>query len=216
MAGAAISGEATRTIGRPVAGLMSTSAVTPYTDRKSSRVDHVLWRADGNDPAIGHDDQSVADRRGQREIVQHGEHRRIASVREFADEAMDLDDMSDVEVRGGLVEEQDRRILRQRLRQDHPTTLSAGELRHRSIGQMLHAHRSQRLTCLGPILIGAGPPPRDVGRPPHQHELQHGERERGDHVLRHDGNEPRRLSTCERERIEPGDAYVAGARAQRP
>ena len=166
--------------------------------------------------AVGHDHQPVAHRGGQREVVQHGEHGRAPCIRELADQPVELDDVTDVQMRRGFVEQEDRRVLRQGLRQHDAPALAAGQLTHEPVGQVLHADGDHGVARLGPIFVGARTPPGDVRRATHQHELEHRERERRDHVLRHHRHEPGGLAAAERERIESGQENRADRRLQGP
>ena len=92
---------------------------------------------------------------------------------------MELHDVADVQVRRRLVQEQHRRVLRERLREDGAASFAAGELVHRPVGEVLNAHRLHRLARLRPVRRPATGPPRQVRRPAHQHEPEDVERERG-------------------------------------
>ena len=148
--------------------------------------------------------------------MEHREDRDAALVGESPDHLVQLHDVPDVEVRRGLVEEEHRRVLRERLREHRSAPLPAGELVHRAVREVLDADRLHRLSRLRPVLDAPSGPSREVRSPAHQHELEDVEGERRDHVLRDDGDETSRLLRGQLVRVAAGDPDRAGGGLQRP
>jgi hypothetical protein len=96
-------------------------------DRAQQRTGHDFLRlAVGHDLAARHRHEPVRDSCGEREVVEHREDRHTALVCESSDHLVELDDMADVEVGGGLIEEEHGGVLRERLREHCSTPLSPG------------------------------------------------------------------------------------------
>jgi hypothetical protein len=184
--------------------------VDPVDGSEQRSGDDLLRLAVGDDLAGGHRDEPVREGRREGQVVQHRDHRDLPLVGETPDHLVELHDVPDVEVRRGLVQEEDRRILRERLREHGSAPLPAGELVHRPVRQVLDAYRLHRLPRLRPVPRTSAGPPRQVRSSPHQHELQHVERERRDHVLRNHGNETRGLLRRHRVRIAPRETNRPG------
>ena len=81
-------------------------------------------RAVGDDPAVRDDDQPREEVRGQPQVVEDGDERRAVALVEVAQELHGLDLVAQVEVHGGLVEQQDRRLLRDREREQDQLPLA--------------------------------------------------------------------------------------------
>ena len=62
-----------------------------------------------------------------------------------------------------LVEQEHRRVLRERLREDDPLPLAAGELLDRAVGQVLDRRRDHGRTDPGPVLRPAAAPGERYG-----------------------------------------------------
>ncbi len=148
--------------------------------------------------------------------MQDREHCGTPRGRESTHQLVQLDHMADIEVRRRFVEQQDGRLLGERLRENDAPTLSAGELQHRTIRQVLHGHSFHRFAHRLPIGLRTRSPPGEVRRAPHQHELQHRDRERGQDVLRHHRDHPRGLAPAHGVRIASAHADIARRRPQGP
>ena len=89
---------------------------------------HLRGRSLGDDHAVGHRDQVVGVPRGQVEVVQHHHHGGAAAGVEVGEQVEHLDLVGEVEVRRGLVEEQQVGALRQGHRDPDALPLAAGQL----------------------------------------------------------------------------------------
>ena len=85
--------------------------------------------------------------------------------------------MSDIQVVGGFVQQQPRRLLRQRARQVHPLLFTAGQPLPIAIGQVADAHLLHRLPGEAAILGTKTAPAADMGQTPQQYRLLHRQRE---------------------------------------
>ena len=102
------------------------------------------------------------------------------------------------------------RVLRERLGQRGPASLSSRQLVHRPVGEVLDADGLHRLPRLRPVRRAASRSTAKGSEPAHRHELQDVEGERGDHVLRNDGDEPSRLLRREAVGIASREEHRAG------
>ena len=118
--------------------------------------------------------------------------------------------MPNVEVRGGLVQEEDRGVLRKRLSQDHSLAFTSRELGKRAVGEMLHLRGRHRPPHFGPIVACAPSPSRSMRRPPHHHQLEDGEGEDRRDLLGDDAHQASRLAGGARVRIDLADGDTAG------
>ena len=110
-------------------------------------VEHVLDRPALHRLARIHDRDAVAGLEDQPEIVRHEDHRRAELLAEPLDQLDDAGLDGDVERRGGLVEQQQRRLRQQRHGDHDALLLAAGELvrigAHHAFG-VRQAHRAHR------------------------------------------------------------------------
>ena len=119
----------------PAAGPVPGRPRRPTGSRASSSV--VGRRPVGDDPAVGHDARPAVEEVGREgEIVEHGEDRRPVALVEVDEELHDLDLVADVEVRGRLVEDEDRRRLGEGQGDEHelPLARSTGRARRDRAG----------------------------------------------------------------------------------
>src|SRR3954464_977770 len=96
----------------------------PYAERivEMLRIEHGIWRALGDDPARAHQHDFIAERGGLIEVVKHPYDGQSALAVQAAQFGQDIKLMMYVEIGGGLVEQDYRRLLRERNR--NPDTLA--------------------------------------------------------------------------------------------
>jgi hypothetical protein len=118
----------------------------------------LFWRPFRHHPPEVQRHQSVAVRRGEVQVVEDGQNGFLPRDGETADDIEDAHHMPDVEMGRWLIQEEHRRILGEGLGQDHALLLTARELFHGAVGQMLHpqAFRSFPGTL---VIASAAPSP---------------------------------------------------------
>jgi hypothetical protein len=106
--------------------------------------------------------------------------------------------MGQVEVRRRLVQQEDFRVLREGTRKMYPLSLSPGEFRHESIGEVLRFRRAHGE--INGFLIGAGfrRESTQVRRSSHRHDLARRECEVDARVLMHHRRAQRDLTARQR------------------
>src|SRR5262245_55616003 len=157
---------------------------------------------------------------GRREVVRDDQHR-AALARELAQQAEHERAVREIEVRGGLVEQQHRRVLGERAREVDELPLAARQLEHRAVGERREAEPAEGGFRRSDVRLRLEGQQAEVRRPPEQHELARREREGHARLLRHEGDPARDLAPAERgERaafeLDPARARAdeAGGRAQ--
>ena len=145
------------------------------------RREHVSGRAVGDQAAPGQHGDAVGEACGQAEVVQGGDDRpALSALPTDAREQVEL--VSDVEVGRRLVEQQHRRVLGERLCEQCPLLLAAGQRRHLAAGEVSEAHRVERaVDDVAVGLTGLGEP-AEVRRAAERDDLA--DRERGRQVGR--------------------------------
>ena len=113
--------------GVPDTGSGSTRDSRPNTSRTSSSVTTVAGGAFGHDPSALHGDDVVRVPRGEVEVVQHDRHGGAALAVEVRDEVQDFHLVGEVQVGGGLIQQQHFGFLGQGHRDPHALPLPAGE-----------------------------------------------------------------------------------------
>ncbi len=86
--------------------------------------------------------------------------------------------VAEVETRRRLVHHEEVRLLRKRPGDDHELPLSSGELRIRTVREMLDGKTAQRAQCDRLVLLGDHREPVDVRRAAHQDDVGDGEGKR--------------------------------------
>lgn len=141
--------------------------------------------AGGDDPSAVDDVQAIAVERGEVEVVQGGEHGRPTGPHQ----GQDLQLLGDVQVVGGLVQDEDPRLLGECAGDQDPLPLPAGEGEEAAAGQMVRPDSFQGGGAGVPVLVG-GPGGRPLVRQSaHGHDLGHREVELRRRFLRQ-GGEP--------------------------
>ena len=111
----------------------------------------------------------------------------------LAHQLEDLQAVVDVEIRGGLVEQQYLGPLGQGPGHCHPLFFAAGQAGHRPLGQLLDAGGGERLVDQGQVGGGGRCEAVQVRVQPHLHHLAHGVAEADHEVLGHQGQPPGQL-----------------------
>ena len=89
--------------------------------------EHVYGRAVGDDPSAVEEQHAVGVLRGEREVVHRGDQRQPGLLAKAVEQVERLLLVPDVERGGRLVEQDDRRLLRERAGDDDALLLAAGE-----------------------------------------------------------------------------------------
>ena len=105
---------------------------------------HVVGRPERRHLPVAEHQQLVEVVQRQVEVVQDAEHREAVGV-ELLEQVEQAELVRDVERRGRLVEQQERRLLHERLREHHELLLAAGELREPAARQLGDPEARQRL-----------------------------------------------------------------------
>jgi len=133
--------------------------------------EHLGGRARGRDRPVGDHDQLVAVARGEVQIVQHHHHRDPARPVQIGQQVQHLDLVAHVQEGGGLIEQQQVGVLRERHRDPHPLSLPARELIHRTFREIGGPRGVQRLGDRGVVaripsredaLVGVAAAPHQV------------------------------------------------------
>ena len=101
----------------------------------ADRLLELLRRAEREDLAVIHDADAVAELVGLLHVVRRQDDR-LAGVVQAADDLPEADPALRVEAGGGLVEEQDRRVVEDRARDHQPLGEAARERHHRRLGAL--------------------------------------------------------------------------------
>ena len=116
---------------RAVAASRTSAGSTPNTSRIRSSVRTSRRRAVGDEPAAVDDDEAREEVRREAEVVEDGDHRRAVALVEVAQQLHRLDLVAEVEVDRRLVEQQDRRGLRDRQGEQDQLALARARARGR-------------------------------------------------------------------------------------
>jgi len=125
--------------------------------------------------------------------VEDGEHADAAG-HQVAHEIEDLEPMVEVEVAGRLVEQQQRRLLSERLREREPLQVAARQRVDGLVRQTQRVGQFHRALDGGAVGIGRGTESRYVRMPPHLDELDRRYRKRCEHLLRDHADHARALA----------------------
>jgi len=90
--------------------------------------DDLSGRSLRDDPPLGQSVHTIAVRRRQIEVVEDGQDCLPTPAGQPANHGQHLHDVLNVEVRGGLVQQEHGCVLSKRLSQDHPLAFTSGEL----------------------------------------------------------------------------------------
>ncbi len=139
---------------------------------------------------------------------------RAALAREAAHDGEEAGLLAEVEVGRGLVEEEERRALRETPRDGDAAALAARERVHAPVRERDEVGGRERVGD-GSVVGRAGRAPRrDVGEATEGHDLAHAERRLDGVVLRDAGDEPGRRADRERREVVAVHGHAATARAQ--
>src|SRR5215510_8492721 len=159
---------------------------------------HLVWRAARHRLAAGEKEQPVRDLGSEIEIVGDEEDAQALVPVEPSQEGYALRLVAQVQVGGGLVEDEEARLLGERPREDDALSLPAREALERLRGERLHTREGHGFARDREIGAALEESRGGVGKAPHEHELLHGVREALGHVLGHHGDPSRHRGAIER------------------
>lgn len=107
-------------------------------------VEHLGRSALGQHPAVPEHHQLVGEGGGVVQVVEDGQHGQPVAGRQVAKQLEKLELVADVEERGRLVEQEQRRLLRQCHRDPDPLAFATGELGHGPVGEGFDARGCHR------------------------------------------------------------------------
>ena len=116
----------------------------------------------------------------------------------------------------GFVQQQPRRLLRQRARQMHPLPFATGQPLPITIGQVADAHLFHRLPGEAAIFGAETAPAADVGQAPQQYRLLHRQREGAGGGLLEKGDAPGALPRGKRGNFAPFQPNAASGDGLQP
>ena len=169
----------------------------------------------GDDPPPVEQDEPREEVRGESEIVEHGQDRRAVAGVEVADELHDLDLVSQVEMDGGFVEDQDRRVLGDGHRQEHELALAEGQLPGVAAEEMADTDPLDRRRNGGPVARPHAAHGMLVRQPPERDDLLHARGERQRRQLRDHGQAAGDRQAVETFDAVPGELDRPGRAARR-
>jgi hypothetical protein len=173
-------------------------------------VEHVSGSALGQDLPVPEDQQLVGEGSGVVQLVQDGHDREAVAGGQVAQQLEQLELVADVEERGGLVEQQQRRLLRERDGDPDPLAFAAGELDHQAVGEGLDARGGHRPAHRLGIGVGGTAEEAPVRVTSEQDELADRDAVGHQRRLRKVGQSPGQRSGAER--VEPVTVDEDGAR----
>ena len=156
----------------------------------------------------------VAEQGGQVEVVHHRHHLHGLALEALAHQLEDLQAVVDVEIGGGLVEQQHLGPLGQGPGHRHPLFFAAGQAGDRPVGQFLDAGGGERLVDQGQVGRGGRAEAVQVRVQSHLHHLAHGVTEADHEVLRHQGESPRQLLLRPAVQRSAAEGHPAGMRLE--
>src|SRR6188472_1806508 len=159
--------------------------------------EHLGGSSVGDDLSLGQEEHTVGVLRGEREVVHRRHERQPVRRAERVEQLERLLLMADVEGGSRLVEEDDRRLLREGAGDDDALALAAGERPERPLGEGLQPEPVER--ARGRIAVGGSFTRErpEMRSPAHQRVLR--DRQPGGclGLLRYDGEQPRPLAPLE-------------------
>ena len=153
------------TRGRPL-GRSSTSSGASKTSSSNSRSINLRGRAHAQTLALVQQHDAVGKFRRQIQFVRHHQHRVAVLIRQPPQAPQQFHFAADIQMLRGLIQQQQRRLLRQRPRQNHALLFAAGKMVHPAIAQRIRAHLRERVSRQQAILLGfesQSPSRRDSG-----------------------------------------------------
>ena len=123
----------------------------------------VFGCADGDAPLAVHEPDLVGDLEGQLEVVGRHEDGLAHCPRELVEQLHDLHLAGEIEERGRLVEENDRRLLREGLGDHHLLPLAVAQGLDHAVGEMADLYVLESLADDLPVLLAERAPETGVG-----------------------------------------------------
>lgn len=192
------------------------TAVDLHTERfpEGDRSQHVVRRSRPDDAPLLHEYGATREPGSGVEIVRGDHARDLAARDDVAEELVKLQTMADVEERGGLVEEQKHRLLRQRTRNRDPTFLAAAQGLDRAVREGDQIAPFKSLVDSGPIFCAFAHPHALVRRTAHRNYVAHGEARGRRLVLWNERDLARELPWARGVGVPPSDSYFPLVRCQ--
>jgi len=169
---------------------------------------HIGGRAKCDKTAVIEERQPRTKFRREIQIVAGHYNRQPALAVKPVEQLQDFPLMVQVEVRGGLVEQQDARLLRERERDGGALLFAAGKFTERPGAQVEEVGVGQRALD-GVAVFRAGP-----CEPAERDQFAHGEWQRCGNFLRHDGDQPRAFGAADGAYFAAGELDAAGMHRQ--
>src|SRR5215218_6953108 len=171
--------------------------------------DDLRRRAGGDDRSPAERDDLVGVACGLVEVVQDHEDRASVAGVELGDQLQDGELVGEVEIGGGLVEQQQVGLLGERHRDPCALALPAGQLVDEPPGEVAGGGGFERAREGGFVFAAPAPQEPLVGVAALGDELAHGERLRGDRALRQDRQAARDLAGAQRRDRPAVEQHVA-------
>ena len=171
-------------------------------------VEHLGRRTEGRHRAAREQQQPVGELPGQREVVHGAHHGQTPLPAQLVDDLEGLHPVRQVECARRLVHQEDRRLLGQGPRQDHPLALTSREGRQvprRQLGQLEALEQAGAVREVG---VGLDGEVADVRCPPEQAVVEHRHVRRQLRGLRHVGDGAGTLAPTHGRGRLPPDAHL--------
>src|SRR5499433_2201679 len=169
----------------------------PVHRLQHGRLQHLVRRAARHRPATGEEEQPVRHLGGEIEIVGDEENAQSFVSMEPPQERDAFRLITQIQVRSGLVENEEARLLGERPREDNTLPLAAREPLQRLRGEGFHVREGHSLARDQEIGAALEESCGSVGKASHEHELLHGVRKALGHVLGHHGDPASHRSAIE-------------------
>src|SRR5581483_7491223 len=171
---------------------------------------HVRRAAVDHDPPAVEKQQPFRVLAGESEVVHGGHDGEVVVASQAVDQLEHLLLMADVERGRRLVEEHDRRALRERAGDQHPLTLAAGQRGDDPVREREEIKARQRVVHRGEIARSLDAERGDVRRPAEQDVVGHPRTFGDDRGLRNKRDQPRPLAARQRRRPPAAEEQLAG------
>src|SRR5262245_59942812 len=213
-------GGSNRARGDPDGGRRARGIAVDAQRRAEARLEDLLAqdrlrRSRRHDPPAVEEEDPLGELGGEVEVVEDGHPGEAGAIR-GEEPVEDLDLVGDVEVGGGLVEEEELGLLRERLGEEDPLALPRGEGRDVPLGEGERARRLERALD-GPRVLRLLPiEPPAVGKPADRDELPDAEGEGALRLRREEGHPPGEPARGHRREVVPLEEDPPPPKAQHP
>ncbi len=176
----------------------------------------LIGRADRDDPACPEQQHARREVRGGFELVHRGDARDSLSPDDAYEQIVELEAMPHVEERGGLVEEQHARPLREGARQGDTPPLTAAQLVDAALGEIRQVAPGDRILDDVAILGALLQPRALVRRSAHGDDVAHPEAERHALALRQERDHAGELASAGVAHLSARHPHLPLARLEQP